>query len=226
MAIRLEKIVEIVKFFIEICKADIQAVDYFGQSIAFAAAEDSPRCLALLIENGANLLFCPEEYSILHYVCGESSSENVECIRLLMEVVPELLDFALDSDDDNIGGTPLYWALCWNKFKAAECLIKEFGADVNIKPHGKPIFFDWEYYGNPALFELLEDAGVDLRECDQNGNSIMHILAGKGTFEVFDFVAKKYPDLLTKPNLAGLKPEHVSGKNFANFLRQKMGMKN
>lgn len=136
-------------------------------------------------------LTCNKTYtddpSLLHHACAQKSLHIFNHVLNLVKKYNEL---------DSNGETPLHWAVFRGTYHIVEALVKMMKEQhINIDPKSK--------YGITPLHmalikqdkntvQLLYEAGADINELDNEGNSIVHMICAFGDLKWLRYIIKHF----------------------------------
>jgi len=168
-----------------------------GTPLVYAVWNEDIDMARLFVNKGAKLDVKDDEgMTAFHYAVLQANREFVEffvdkgadfsgihgaaCMGDLAKVKNHL-EKGTDVDiKDEVGWTPLYWAVSMGQTGVAELLIAE-GADVGINAKdGSTTLHQAARAGAVTLVRLLIDKGIDVNVKETYGNTPLHAAASKG----------------------------------------------
>ncbi|GAB6022759.1 Ankyrin repeat domain-containing protein 44 [Chamberlinius hualienensis] len=108
-----------------------------------------------------------------------------------VEIIESLKKYRLRANGaNNIGITPLHAAAEFNNVAVANILIKDYGADPNVKDKGGRTPLHWAAVHNAKemIRMLIEDCKLDVNEVDNNGFSVLFWSISINNAETFKLV--------------------------------------
>lgn len=236
--------------------ADINARDAEDQTpLMFAALSGNPELVKLLLDKGA---FINAKDKLGHSVLGyAASSGDVKTMQLLIDkgistdivvlndalgysnisknnddVIKLLLKYGASINGDNIGYSPLIWAILCRNMESIRSLIAN-GADVNytnindgytplMHAMMKDIHGEYDSKKSIDILELLISSGADVNKTDKNGETPIFKAVRWDKIDIIKylFLNKADLNLATKAGVTPLQFAISDGKiGIANYLR-------
>ena len=125
---------------------------------------------------------------LLHFAVCQSNLEVFKVIANLMKVY----DYSLEATKE----TPLHWAAMKGNYYIVKELIKKYKEnqiELDQKNlYGVTPFMLANLRQDKNICELFFENGVDVNEQDEEGNSIVHLIAGLGDVKWLKYMIKKF----------------------------------
>ena len=148
-----------------------------------AAYHGDDRCVELLIQSGADVnLGDMNGMTALHEACGGDlflAPGKFRCMELLIKAGANV-----NAVDNELGNTPLHWAVeCDRSLNCVQFLLHS-GADVNVQNvYGRTVLMNASRLGCPADVKEFIAAGADVNTHNHDGHAALIIAAAQGSFE-------------------------------------------
>ena len=148
-----------------------------------AAYHGDDRCVELLIQSGADVnLGDMNGMTALHEACGGDlflAPGKFRCMELLIKAGTNV-----NAVDNELGNTPLHWAVeCDGNLDCVQFLLHS-GADVNVQNmYGRTVLMNASRLGCAAVLKEFIAAGADVNTHNHDGHTALIIAAAQGSFE-------------------------------------------
>ena len=212
--------IQIAKFFLKRCPEMLESKNNLGYSPLLLSVYNNDNLmfflLAMNLENlisdGSSLCELAirnENIEILNYLNPEvnkikcnyipsplllhfaSCQTNLEIFNTVAKMVKKY-DYKIESTYE----TPLHWAVMKGNFHIVKALVNlykenEIGVDQKNN-YGVTPFFLANLRKDKYICELLFDNGADVNECDNEGNSIVHLISALDDVKWLKYIIKKF----------------------------------
>jgi ankyrin repeat protein len=170
-----------------------------------------------------------EDPYLLHYACAQ---KNLQIFNYILNLCKSF------DEKDSHGETPLHWAVMRGSYHIVLSLLKiykENRLNINEKSkNGITPFHLALLKQDKNLVQLIFEQGGDINEVDQEGNSIIHMLAAIGDLKWLKYIIKNFDAHCFQKNNLGNTPlisAILNGRNevveyFLEFLKPNLNWKN
>ena len=136
---------------------------------------------------------------------------DLETVKSILEKDPELIKAR-----DNVGDSPLTWAVTTNNIEIARYLIKQ-GAEINASNQDGRTPIHWVVIRAGAdMAELLIENGADINIVDYDKHTPLHNAGTRGNVEVAKLLVEKGADLEIKDDY-GRTPLILTAREMGNI---------
>lgn len=170
-----------------------------------------------------------EDHLLLHYACAQ---KNLQIFNYILNSCKKF------DEKDNYGETPLHWAVMRASYHIVSSLLKIYKENrLNINEKSKSGITPFHLAllkQDKNLVQLIFEQGGDINEVDQEGNSIIHMLAAIGDIKWLKYIIKNFDAHSFQKNNLGNTPlinailngRYEVVEYFLEFLKPNLNWKN